>query len=98
MNDKNITIQLIKRSVLQQTPQHKRTVPWKPNYPLFALAKQIENEHAQTECVYVGAIVDEKLVSLSYKPQTDCQVQLLDLSHPEGQRLYQRTALFILQL
>lgn len=98
MNDKNITIQLIKRSVLQQTPQHKRTVPWKPNDPLFALAKQIENEHAQTECVYVGAIVDEKLVSLSYKPQTDCQVQLLDLSHPEGQRLYQRTALFILQL
>ncbi len=51
----------------------------------------LEREHP-----VVAAHVDNKLVSLHYTVMRDVDVRLIDLSHPDGQRVYERSVAFIM--
>lgn len=51
------------------------------------------------KCKYkpLGAIVDNQLKELDYKIYNSHIIRLIDLSHPDGRRMYIRTLSFILQ-
>jgi len=44
----------------------------------------------------VAAHVENKLVSLHYALLHDSHIRLIDLSHPDGQRVYERSLAFLL--
>ncbi len=44
----------------------------------------------------VAAHVDNKLVSLHYRVMRDVTIRLIDLSHPDGQRVYERSVAFLM--
>jgi len=48
------------------------------------------------ELPIVAAIVDGRLTELSQPVTKDCQVQWLDISHPDGIRIYRRSLCFVL--
>ncbi len=45
---------------------------------------------------YLGALVNNDLVTLSYPLEVDSQVELLTITHPLGWRIYRNTAAFLL--
>ena len=70
----------------------------KKEYPLGTSLKQIA-EDLQTNLKYpvLGAFVNNKLKELTYniyKPKT---VEFIDITHPDGMRIYIRSLLFVLQ-
>lgn len=70
----------------------------KKEYPLGTSLKQI-TEDLQTNLKYpvLGAFVNNKLKELTYniyKPKT---VEFIDITHPDGMRIYIRSLLFVLQ-
>jgi len=71
---------------------------FKKSYPLGTTLKEI----AEEQCVHLsypilGAFVNNKLKELSYviyKPKT---VEFIDITHPDGMRMYVRSLSFVLQ-
>ncbi len=57
-------------------------------------------EHPETVDRYehpvIAAHVDNKLVSLHYRIVRDVNVRFIDLSHPDGQRVYERSVAFVM--
>ncbi len=57
-------------------------------------------EHPETIARYkhpvIAAHVDNKLVSLHYRIVRDVNVRFIDLSHPDGQRVYERSVAFVM--
>jgi uridine kinase len=51
---------------------------------------------APTGLDYIGALVNNDVVTLSYRLEVDCDVQLLTLADPHGQRIYRRSTCFLL--
>ena len=65
-----------------------------PGISLEELSKTLDHK-----CTYtpLGAIVDNQLKELSYKIYNPHIIRFIDLSHPDGRRIYMRTLSFILQ-
>lgn len=65
-----------------------------PGIKLSELCKTIDHK-----CHYkpVGAIVDNQLKELSYRAYTPHIIRFIDLSHPDGRRMYIRSLSFLVQ-
>ncbi len=70
----------------------------KKEYPLGTTLKQIaDNENIKLNYPILGAFVNNKLKELTYniyKPKT---VEFIDITHPDGIRVYTRSLMFVLQ-
>lgn len=96
MPDVQLTITLVQPSARLDAPPLLRDVTVQHGETIGELAERLGSRPANPESLIVGAFVDNKIVPLSHSLQQSCHVQLLDLSHQEGKRIYQRTALLIL--
>jgi uridine kinase len=45
---------------------------------------------------YLGALVNNDIVALSYPLEVDCQVELLTMRHPHGWRIYRNSVAFLI--
>lgn len=94
MQEATVTITLVQPNARIDAPPTLSEVKVQPNTTVGELALALgQGDPGQR---IVGAIVNNHLVSLDFRLHEPCQVQLLDLSHQEGRRICQRTALFIL--
>lgn len=55
----------------------------------------IKSVKAEDEKKYLGAIVENEVRHLEYPLVSDCNVELLDITHKDGLRIYTRTLSFI---
>lgn len=92
MQNDTVRITLVQPNARLGAPPKLREVTVGCGATVEALARQLGHEPGTV----TGAIVDGQFVSLAHPIDRPCRVQLLDLSHQEGRRIYQRTALFIL--
>lgn len=60
---------------------------------LLELSREFQH-HYRTPVV--AAIVDNELRELAFRPEQPCRVEFLDLHHPEGMRIYQRSLTYLL--
>jgi uridine kinase len=61
--------------------------------PVRALTTSLIDEHG---LYYVGAMVNNTVVTLAFKLEVDSDVRLLTLADPQGWRMYRNTASFLL--
>lgn len=96
MQEAAVTITLVRPSAQIDAPPRLQEVQVKPNDTIEMLAQRLLESPGDVKHQVLGALVNNILVPLSHRLSQPCRVQLLDLSHQEGRRIYQRTALFIL--
>ncbi len=66
-------------------------------YPLgISLLEISEDLHIKLENVVVGAIVNNQIRELSFCLVKPKQIEFIDISHPDGRRLYIRSLIFVL--
>lgn len=66
-------------------------------YPKSVTLKDLANEYQHLyKYEIIAAIVDNELEELSKEIVNDCSIDFLDLSNPDGMRIYQRSASFLL--
>lgn len=66
-------------------------------FPKGITLKQLANEYQHLyKYEIVAAMVDNELEELSKQILNDCSISFLDLSNPDGMRVYQRSASFLL--
>ena len=62
--------------------------------PLLDVAEALELKHHYP---VLAAYVNNRIKELNYRVHTPVSVRFIDISHPEGHRVYQRTVAFLLQ-
>ena len=62
--------------------------------PLLEVAAALELKHSYP---VLAAYVNNRIKELNYRVHTPVSVRFIDISHPEGHRVYQRTVAFLLQ-
>ena len=62
--------------------------------PLLEVAKGLE---LKLGYAVLAAYVNNRIKELNYRVHTPVSVRFIDISHPEGHRVYQRTVAFLLQ-
>lgn len=81
------------RDTVQITLDTGETYEGPRNIPLGAFS---EASRPDAELPIVAAIVEGRLTELSQPVTKDCQVQWLDIAHPDGIRIYRRSLCFVL--
>ncbi len=70
----------------------------KKQYKFGTSLKQIaKDQHVKIKYPILGAIVNNKLKELSYKIYKPKNVKFIDISHPQGMRMYVRSLSFVLE-
>jgi uridine kinase len=77
--------------ICENTNQRKRL---KPGLNLLEVAKAFELELGHP---ILGAMVNNELKELEYEVYTPKSIRFIDITHPAGMRMYQRSLFFVLQ-
>lgn len=94
MQEATVTVTLVRPNAKIDAPPVTEDIPVRRGSTVAELARTVNDGDAERSVV--GAIVDGRLVSLKHELEGPARVQLLDLTHQEGHRICQRTAIFIL--
>src|SRR5690606_26199634 len=94
LQEATVTVTLVRPNAKIDAPPVTEDIPVRRGSTVAELARTVNDGDAERSVV--GAIVDGRLVSLKHELEGPARVQLLDLTHQEGHRICQRTAIFIL--
>jgi uridine kinase len=82
------------KRMIQVTLEDGRVVSCAPHTTVARLL--VREEQVAPDLPFLGALVNNDVVSLTYPLEVDCQLEALTMANPHGWRIYRRSLAFIL--